>query len=72
MCFFVSFVPATFWAVVGYFVLLTSTRAEGRVQVLGKWLATWIFVLAALIPLAAAYITLAGLCPLDALLHAAK
>lgn len=71
MCFFVSFVPATFWAVVGYFVLFTSSRAEGPVRVLGRWLAIWVFIIAGLIPLAAAYITLAGFCPLDALLNAA-
>ncbi len=70
MCFFFSFVPATFWAVVGYFVLFSSTRAEGRVQALGRWLAIWIFFIAICIPIVAAYVTLAGLCPLDALMRA--
>jgi len=69
MCFFFSFVPATFWAVVGYFVLFSSTRAEGRVQILGRWLAIWIFFLAAIIPIAAAYVTLAGLCPIESLMQ---
>ncbi|MEE9158703.1 MAG: hypothetical protein V3U60_10000 [Gammaproteobacteria bacterium] len=72
MCFFVSFLPATFWAVIGYFVLLSSTRAEGRVQTLGHWLAIWIFFIAVLIPFAAAYITLAGFCPLDAMMQASE
>jgi len=30
MCFIFSFVPATFWAIIGYFVLFSSTKAEGR------------------------------------------
>jgi hypothetical protein len=70
MCFFISFLPATFWAVIGYFVLFSSTRAEGRVQTLGRWLAIWIFFIAVLIPLAAAYITLAGFCPVSAMMRA--
>jgi len=72
MCFFISFLPATIWAVIGYFVLFSSTRAEGRVQTLGHWLAIWIFFIAALIPIAAAYITLAGFCPLDAMMQASE
>jgi len=70
MCFFISFLPATFWAVIGYFVLFSSTRAEGRVQTLGHWLAMWIFFIAVFIPLVAAYITLSGFCPIDAMMQA--
>ncbi len=72
MCFFISFLPATFWAVIGYFVLFSSTRAEGRVQTLGQWLAIWIFFIAVLIPSIAAYITLAGFCPLEEMMHATE
>ncbi len=72
MCFFFSFLPATIWAVIGYFVLLSSTRTEGRVQTIGHWLAIWIFFIAVLIPIVAAYITLAGLCPLDAMMQASE
>jgi glucose uptake protein GlcU len=70
MCFFISLLPATFWAVIGYFVLFASTRAEGRVQTLGRWLATWVFFIAVLIPFVAAYITLAGFCPIGTLMQA--
>jgi hypothetical protein len=28
MCFFFSFMPATFWLVVGYFVLYSATKAR--------------------------------------------
>ena len=72
MCFIVSFVPATFWAIVGYFVLFSSRKAEGRVKTLGQVLAGWTFVLAVLIPIAAAYVTFAGLCPLNAIFAAAN
>jgi len=43
-----SFVPATFWAIVGYFVLFSSSRADGRVKTLGQALAAWVFVIALL------------------------
>jgi len=71
MCLFFSFVPATFWAIVGYFVLFSSRKAEGRIKTLGQVLAIWTFVLAVLIPIAAAYVTAAGLCPIDAIFAAA-
>ena len=71
MCLVFSLVPATFWVVVGYFVLFSSRRADGRIRTLGQVLAIWVFVLAALIPLAAAYVTIAGLCPIGAIFAAA-
>ena len=70
MCFFFSFVPATFWATVGYFVLFSSRKAEGNVKTLGQVLAVWTFVLAVMIPIVGAYVTIAGLCPIDAMLKA--
>lgn len=70
MCFFFSFMPATFWAVVGYFVLFSSTKAQGGVRTFGQILAIWLFVIAAALPMAGAYVTLAGLCPIDAILEA--
>jgi hypothetical protein len=69
MCFFFSFLPATFWVVVGYFVLFASTKSEGSVRTFGRVLAIWIFIIAAFIPLMGAYISLSGLCPLEALLR---
>ena len=68
MCFFVSFIPATFWLVVGYFVLFSSTRVEGGIKTFGRVLAIWIFLIAALVPVAGAYVTLADLCPIEALM----
>ncbi len=70
MCFFFSFIPATIWLVIGYFVLFSSTKTEGRVQTFGRVLAIWIFIIAAVLPSAALYVTLAGLCPMDAIMEA--
>jgi hypothetical protein len=67
MCILFSIVPATFWAVVGYFVLFSSAKAEGKVKKLGQMLAVWAFVIAVMIPIAAAYVTIAGMCPIDAI-----
>jgi len=69
MCFFFSLVPATFWLAVGYFILYCSTRTEGGVQTFGKVLAIWIFILAAFIPFAGAYVTIVDLCPLETILE---
>ena len=69
MCFFFSFVPATFWAIVGYFVLFSSRKADGNVKTLGQVLAVWTFVLAVMIPIVGAYVTIAGLCPIDSILE---
>ena len=57
MCFFFSFIPATFWVVVGYFVLFASTKAEGGIRTFGKALAIWTFVIAALVPAMGLYVT---------------
>jgi hypothetical protein len=69
MCFFVSLVPATIWLIIGYFVLFASSRSEAGIKIFGSALAIWIFVIAAMIPIAAAYVTIAGLCPLEDMLR---
>ena len=64
MCFLVSLLPATFWLIIGYFVLFSSSRtAVGGIRNFGQVLAIWVFVIAALFPIGGAYVTLAGLCP---------
>ena len=68
MCFFFSFMPATFWAVIGYFVLFSSMKADGGIKKFGQILAIWTFVIAVFLPIAGAYLTLAGLCPIDAMI----
>ncbi len=69
MCFFASFLPATFWAVIGYFVLFSSSRAEGRVARFGRFLAIWVFVIVGFILIAGAYLSITGICPIPELLQ---
>jgi len=66
MWLFSSVLPATLPLVLGYFVLFCAGRTQGATAKFGKILATWLFALAALFPVAGAYITFAGLSPLDA------
>ncbi len=70
MCFFFSFIPATLWVVIGFFVLFASTKAEGAIQKFGRILAIWIFVIAAFLPVTGAYVTLADLCPIEGMFQA--
>ena len=69
MCFFFSLLPATVWVILGYFVLFSSTRTEGSIQLFGRILAIWIFVIAAFFPLMGAYVTLSELCPIEKVLQ---
>jgi len=70
MCFFLSFIPATLWVVIGYFCLFSSTKAECSIQKFGQILAIWIFVIAAFLPVAGAYVTFADLCPIEGMFQA--
>ncbi len=69
MCFFFSLLPATVWLVIGFFVLYASTKAEGGLRKFGQVLPIWSFIIAALFPLGGAYVTLAGLCPMEAMME---
>jgi hypothetical protein len=66
MCFFFSFLPATFWFVIGYFVLFSAGRVDGWIEAFGRVLATWIFVISGMILLAGAYFTLSDMCSIEA------
>ncbi len=61
MYFFFSLIPATLAVALGYFILYSSTKAQGAVKTFGQILAVWVLVLAAVIPAAGTYATLAGL-----------
>jgi len=61
--------PATFWLVIGYFVLFSSRKAEGFIQKFGKILATWIFIVALFIVICGIYMTLSGNCPIEKLMQ---
>jgi hypothetical protein len=68
MCLFFSFIPATVFTVIGYFVLFSSTKAEGKVKKFGRILAIWIFIVALFPIMMGTYLTLSGLCPIDEML----
>jgi len=68
MCLFFSFIPATVFTVIGYFVLFSSTKAEGNVKKFGQVLAIWIFIIALFPIIMGTYVTLSGLCPIDEML----
>ena len=65
MCFVFSFLPATIFLVIGYFVLFASTKAEGTTQKFGRALAFWVFIVALFFLISGAYVTLSGICPLE-------
>lgn len=69
MCFFFSFIPATFWLVIGYVVLFLSSKADGRIQTFGRALAIWIFMIAAFILVMGLVVTISGLCPISDMMH---
>jgi hypothetical protein len=75
MCFVFSLMPATICVTVGYFVLFAASKADDGIQMFGRVLAIWLFLIAAFIPIAGAYVTLAGLCPMADIirtLHSAR
>ncbi len=65
MCFIFSFVPATVFATIGYFVLFSSNKVEGRIRKFGNILAIWLFIVALFFPICGAYVTVTGQCPLE-------
>ncbi len=65
MCFIFSLIPATIFTVIGYFVLFSSTKAEGAVQKFGQILAIWVLIVALFFPIMGLYVTLSGLCPIE-------
>lgn len=64
MCLIFSFIPATIFLVIGYFVLFSSSKAEGNIQKFGQILAIWVFIVALFFIICGAYATVSGLCPM--------
>ena len=69
MYFLFSLIPATLSIVLGYFILFSSNKTEGPVKRLGQILAIWVFVLAALFPMAGGYATYAGVPPIASMMR---
>jgi hypothetical protein len=69
MYFSFGLILATLAVVLGYFILFSSTKAQGGVRTFGQILAIWVFILAAVFPVAGAYATYAGLSPIGAMMR---
>jgi len=69
MCFFFSLIPATFFVLLGYFVLVSSRKAESNIGKFGLILAIWLFIIAVFFPISGAYITLSGQCPMTEMMQ---
>jgi hypothetical protein len=61
MLFIVSLLPATIFAVIGYFVVFASTRSEGGVKRFGQYLGGWVLFLAAITVLGGALAPIFGI-----------
>lgn len=67
MFFLFSLIPTTLVVILGYFILFSSNKTEGGVKTFGQILAAWVFILAALLPIAGACATYSGFSPMDAM-----
>ena len=65
MCFFFSFVPATVFTTLSYFVWYVAGKAEGNRQRWGNYLAVWLLILALGFVVCGAFVTIADICPID-------
>lgn len=72
MCFFFSFLPATAWFVIGFFILFAATKAEGGLRTFGRVLGAWALVIALMFPVMGAYMTLSGACSMNAMLDSVR
>ena len=72
MCFFFSLIPATFWLVAAYIVLILSSRTEGQMQKYGRLLAIWVFVIAVFFPIMGLVVTFTDLCPITEIIARMK
>lgn len=69
MCFAFSFVPATGWLAVGFFILFAASKTEGGLRTFGRALGVWALLLALMFPIMGAYVTLSGACPMSAMME---
>lgn len=60
MIFLLSLIPTTALVVVGYFLVYTSTRAEGGLKRFGQYLGIWVFFLAGIVILGGVIASTAG------------
>ncbi len=65
MCFVFSLIPMTVVVVVAYFVLFSSTKAEGGMRTFGRILGVWLLLIALMFPLGGAFMAFSGSCPMS-------
>jgi len=70
MCLMASFIPASVFTTLSYFVWFAAGSSEGYQQWLGHLLALWLLVLAAGFITCGAYVTFTHKCPLDKMFKA--
>lgn len=68
MCFFISLIPGTVLASLGFFVLFGASKAKGGLKTFGRILGLWVFLVALIPPIAGLYLTGTGLCPAERML----
>ena len=69
MCLIFSLFPATFFVLVGFFVLYFSKKAGGGLRIFGIILAIWFYIIAVFFPISGAYMTLSGNCPITGMMQ---
>jgi hypothetical protein len=67
VCFFFSFIPASIFTTLSYFVWYAAGKAEGNRQRWGNYLAVWLVIVALGYIVMGAYVTIADICPLKRL-----
>jgi hypothetical protein len=69
MGFLCGLIPATFFIVVGYFILFSSIKAEGAIKRFGQILAIWVFIVALFSLICCAYMCQTWKCPMFYKMH---
>lgn len=64
MCFLFSLIPMTVVVIAAYFVLFSSSKAEGGIRTFGKILGVWILLIALMFPIGGAFMAISGKCPM--------
>lgn len=66
MCLLFSFIPASIFTTIGYFVLLTARKQDSQgMHLFGRILAIVLFVIATGFIACGLYVTVTGQCPME-------
>jgi hypothetical protein len=70
MCLLFSLVPASVFTTLSYFVWFAAGNSQGSRQQWGNYLAIWLLIVALGFITCGAYVTFAGLCPMERMFQA--